>query len=249
MSEVSIADVAQHVVKFGIDIYPQIDIAADRTRLNMFFEQARERHPELYEQLLASDTEFKVSKQFRRRPEVARPSASADTFVLTSRGPVFIFPLRLPVIGATSLEGQYMDLFREMRSLFQAALPGRKSLRIGLIRELIFDFGQAPCLDLLTSQDEFAGARLGDGGSVFHYVDDECNVRIKFELGEATKSVQLPVGQTVTEKAGFALFVHFDVNSREIRPLEDADIEGVLDRATSLWPDELLKFFRERRAI
>jgi len=245
--DLSLEDALQHVGKFGIDIYPPVGIAIDRTRLHMFFEEARSRFPELYSQLFTSDTEFRIAKEFRQQPERPNPSCKSDTFAMTDRGPVFIFPLRLPEVGDTGLTERFVEQFHEVRRIFFGKLPGRKMLRVGLVRELLFHTGTTLPTEVLTSQSEFAGARLVGGSCLFVYRDDHCNVRLKFDTAEITKSTQLPIGQTLTEMTGHGLLVQLDVNNHEIRPLEDADINGIIERATVLWPDKLLQFLRERR--
>jgi hypothetical protein len=166
---------------------------------------------------------------------------------MTDRGPVFIFPLRLPEVGDTGLAERFVEQFHHVRRIFFRLLPGRKMLRVGLVRELVFNTGTTLPTEVLTSQSEFAGARLVGGGCEFVYRDDHCNVGLKFATAEITKSTQLPIGQTLTESGGHALLVQLDVNNHEIRPLEDADINGIIERANVLWPDKLLQFLRERR--
>ena len=245
--QLSMEDLEQHVVKFGFDIFPPIEISSDRTRLNLFYEEVRERFGELYDQLLASDTEFKISKRFRKDAGIEGRSLGVETFVLTQRGPVFIFPLLLPEpVLATGLEDNYLEKFQQLQELFFSLLPGRKRMRVGLIRELIFATGDTPCHSMLTDRSTFAGGEIRGGNALFAYRDAKCNVRINFSLVEATKQTQLLVGTTVSEPAGYGLLVSLDVNNTDIRPLEDADIEDVLTRATSLWPDELLRYLNER---
>jgi len=245
--DLSLEDALQHVAKFGIDIYPPVDLAIDRTRLHMFFEEARSSFPALYEHLSTSDSEFKVAKDFRQKPERPTPSCRCDTFNMTNRGPVFSFPLRLPEVGDTGLTERFVAQFHEVRRIFFGKLPGRKMLRVGLVRELLFHTGTTLPTEVLTSQTEFAGAQLARGGCYFVYRDDRCNVALKFDTAEITKSTQLPIGKTLTESTGHGLLIQLDVNNHEIRPLEDADIDGIIERATVLWPDKVLEFLRERR--
>ena len=64
----SLDDVVQHVVSIGLDVFPQIELRHEQTRLTMFFEDVRERWKDLYEQLTVGDSKFKISKPFRKRP-------------------------------------------------------------------------------------------------------------------------------------------------------------------------------------
>ncbi len=246
----SVDDLYHHAAKFGIDIFPPVEIPDERTRLNMFYEEARQNWPNLYDQLLASDTEFKISKHFKKRPEIAGPSVPVDTFVLTNRGPVFVFPFVLPEpAGNTGLDRTFLEDFRSVRRLFFSRVAGRKLMRVGLIRELLFSTGETPCWEVLTAQTSFSGAELAGGNSLIQYHDSKCNVRLQFAPVEILKATQLPVGQSVQERAGYGLHVSLDVNNREIRPLEESDIEEILERASSFWPNQLLEFFEHRRPL
>jgi len=240
-SSLGIRDLDLHVVKFGVDVYPTIEVAAERTHLNIFYEEASRRWPELYEELLSSNTQFEIAKRFGSAG--APGSAKGQTFVLTPRGPVFLFPLFLPPpIGATGLEGDCLDKLADVRKLFFSSLPGRKCLRIGLCRELVFATGQDSWNELLTDKTEFANAQFVGGESLLAYRDAKCNVRVRLQPIEIARMRRLPVGTQIAEKAGRGLRVELDVNNADVRPLEDADMEEILTRATGLWPDALLDY-------
>lgn len=240
-------DLCHHVVTLGMDIYPPVDIPTSRTHLNMFYEEARECHGRLFDRLEVSDTEFQISKQFRRHPNVEGPSFKVATFVLNPRGPVFVFPLRLPEpVGETGLESTFRDDFDQLRELFFRALTQRVVMRVGLVRELIFETGQANCQQLITDVRSFANAPLVGGKATLKYRDDKHNHNIVVESVSIARTTQLPVGARVSEDAGYGVRVVIDVNNSNIQqPLEKADIDGVLDRATSLWPNILLEYLRE----
>lgn len=246
--ELVLDDLVHHVVKYGFDVYPQIEIPLERTHLSIFYEEARERFGALFDQLLASDTEFRISKEFRSSAQPGAGALRVDTFAITNRGPVLTFPICLPEpVGATGIEEQIPEAFDTLRKLFFAALPDRKTMRIGLIRDLLFSTGQAPCTALLSGKPEFAGAKLQRGKSLLVFRDDICNVHLEFEPGELMKRTRLPVGTEIHERHSFVLHVTLDVNNHQLRPLEEADIVQVLERAASIWPQQLLEYFREQR--
>ncbi len=239
----SLDDVMLHAVSIGLDVHPTIEMRDERTRLNMFFEDVRERWPDMYEQLTTGESEFKISKAFRAKPGVQGLALPVDTFVLTKRGPVFVFALRLPdPVGSTNLEGQYRDIFTEVCKTLWSRLPGHKVLRVGLIREVLFLTGETDCTFLVSGQSDWRSARLMGGQRLFQYQDDKCNIRLEFSPGKLGKVTQLPVGKKVEEPVGFGLKVKLDVNNTELRELGDADIEEVLERAVCFWPDELLEY-------
>ena len=227
-----------HVVKFGIDIYPPIVIQEELTHLNIFYEEVRHKYPDLYSEIHSSNTEFTISAQFEKGSHGAR---ATPTFVSTQRGPVFIFPFLLPSpTGDTGLKENYLDIFHDCRKLLLTCLGGaRQFLRVGLVRELIFNTGSDRCHELLTTSDNFAAASLKGVHTLISYEDSLCNVRTTMDTIEITSGIQHPVGHRETRKEN-GLKVEFDVNNREIRPLDDDMIDRIIERANSLWPDELL---------
>lgn len=207
----------------------------------------RHRWEELFGKLTASDTEFRISRDFTKFPGRPGLAIPVETFVLTPRGPVFVVPLLLPEpVGDTELTKTAVDRFHEVRRLFLSGFPDRKVLRVGMIRELLFRTGEAPHQHMLAREASFSGAGLVGGRCLLVFRDHKCNIRLDFEPVEIKKTERLPVGTTVEQSAGYGVRAQFDVNNFEIRPLGDADIDEVLERATSLWPDELLKYMNER---
>jgi len=242
----SLSDVQQHVVGFGLDVHPPIEMRSERTRLNLFFEDAREKFPELYEQLTSGEVNCRISKPFRKNPQMHGPAVVLETFVLTPRGPVFSFPISLPEpIGDTGLSENVCESFNQIRKMLWSAVPGHTILRVGLIRDVVFATGDTQYQGLVSRQPEWCGAGLVGGQRLFHYRDPKCNIRLECSPGRLHKTTQLPVGAKIDEPAGYALKVRLDVNNHEIRALQDADIDEVIERALGFWPDELLKYLSE----
>jgi hypothetical protein len=230
-------------VKFGIDIFPPIQISEEQTRLSMFYERAHEKKRDLFAGLNLTDREFKISGEFGGLDRPGAAPMKGETFMLTRRGPVFIFPLLLPEpVGETGLEDGLMELFKQVYSLFSEALPARKAMRIGLVRELVFRTGNDPCFELLTDRPQFGGADLVGGQNLLAFRDERCNVQLKLQTGELKKQTSLPVGGVVIEDAGRMIHAHLDVNNHEVRVLQEPDIDDVMERADSLWPAEMLEF-------
>jgi hypothetical protein len=220
-----------------------VDIPSERTRLSLFADELVAKWPDLYGHMMVSPSQFELSAKFGP----AHAQAQVQTFVLTQRGPVFIYPVRLPPpVGDTQLEKSLDEMFTVARRLFSQALPGKKCMRIGLVRELIFGTGDCLCHAVAANRAEFAGAHFMGGESLAVYRDSKCNVRVKLSLVQVAKMTQSPLGLSVTEPAGRGMQVEFDVNNAEVRPLEEADIDGILERANSLWPEELIKYINAR---
>lgn len=240
--EISVSDIKQHIVQVGIDVYPQVTIPDERTRLNLFFEEARATFPKLCRRLTTSDNEFRISGNFS---DDATKNVQLDTFVLTSRGPVIMVPLHVPGIGETSVAGQYQELSDGLRDLFFRCIPERKIMRFGMVRKVVFETGNDTSLGVLRAPTSFNSAALVGGRCSLLYRDDRCNVRITIEPLEAEETVQV-AGAQLKQHKGYGLGVMLDVCSNEIRAQNPTDITSVIERAESLWPDPVLTFIQRR---
>ena len=219
MDEITAGDIVQHVASFGIDTYPPVDLAVERTRLNMFYEEASKRWPELYDELRVSSSDFRIAGKLAGARGDKGRSATVDTFALRPRGPVFMFPLVLAdPVNETGLEPDFLAKFAEVRELFFSAIPERKIMRLGLVRTAVLATGDTPCRGVLTSSTAFGNAELFGGNMLLVFRDDLCNVRLTLEPVAGTRTTQLPVGKQVREQVGFGLRVELDVNNREVRP-------------------------------
>lgn len=229
-----------------MDVYPPIEIRQERTRLNLFFEEGKaDSHLKfLFGSLMSSDREFGVQGTFRQ-PEDDR-QLSHPTFVLTPRGPVFVFPLLLPPFGRTEITEPVHDLLIQCRDLFFRCVPNRKILRLGLVRDAVFSAGKTDLLGLVGGNASLGGAALAGGVTQLAFADSKCNIGVGVALGQVGSAAQLPVGVVVQESPSNAIHIHIDVNNHEIRPLTEADIDEILERAESLWPGAMLDFVNSR---
>lgn len=245
MDQVSVSDIQQHVITFGIDTFPAIDIARVRTRLNIFYEDATARWGHLYERLEVSDTDFKIKRTFAPSGRT-RPSMVIDTLVITPRGPVFVFPVVLPHgIGETGIRaGDVVQRFSEVRDAFFSALGAGSApqmMRVGMVRDLVFGTSGS-FTGILGKPAQFAGAELKAGQCRLEYKDSDYNANVMLQPVELIEITHVAGGPPIPKAAGFGLHVLLDVNNIMVRPLGGEDIAGILERAEALWPEKLLDF-------
>jgi len=242
----STSDLQYHEVAFGVDTYPPVELGDNQVRLNMFYEEGRNRWPTRFHRLSTSEGEFTISGAFRRAGVQGGPKSEFPTFQLTKRGPFFSLPIQLPEpLGMTGVDENPIGDFQKVRSLFASAVPDVKFMRVGMVRKLLFATGKAPCFNLFTKKSERFNARLTGGSTKFLYRDGTCNINVHLDVVDVLKQTQLAIGATVTDSTGYGLQVILDVNNAELKPLSDDDIEMVLTRACGLWPDALLSFLNE----
>lgn len=241
-------DLQGHVITFGIDAYPPIELSKNRTKLNTFFEAASSRWGTLFQGLVVSESLFSITTSIARPGLPGGAKATLTTFQVTERGPILRIPLMLPdPFGVTGLVDDPITRFHEVRKLFLAAVPETKIMRVGMVRKLLFGTGDTACQGIISRMAKFDGANLRGGRIELKHRDDLYNVNVKIEPVEITRSEKLAIGTTLTERVGHGLQVELDVNNWEINKfLEDDDILGVLERATRLWPERLLEYLNGR---
>lgn len=242
---ITLDDLADHVIRFGMDVFPPLELAREQAKAHTLFQEAKEAYPDICAGLTLSDVEFKISRVL----SAPGGKASFDTLVWTPRGPVIRLPVRLQAIQAGDIctEAECMGVFSELRAVMLRSIPGLQILRVGLVRELVFSTGETPCTSLLPCPAEFGGAKLIGGTFLSVFADETYNMRISYEPAETHEFAKIPAsGQVAKRWKSFALKVDFDVYNLELRPLDDADIDRVIERATSLWPAPLIRYLNRR---
>jgi len=246
---VTLDDLQQHIVKYGLDVFPPLDVRNEVTRTHDLFQALQEGWPDLYQELnfRPQSGEFKVLTSL----ESKAGSIKHPTLVFTQRGPMFAFACRLPdPLGVYHREGDLDEVVLSSLAVIRKTFPGIDVLRIGLVRELVFTTGKTISVPYLADRFGVFSGTAPKGGSVrLTFQDDRCNVRITIGTIEIRRQAHVAMsGQVLTDELAYGLQVVFDVNNIEMRPQETADIETTLQRARSLWPKELLDFVNWRRA-
>lgn len=240
---ISLDDLQQHIVKYGFDIYPPIDVRNEVTRTHDLFQALQERWPKIYQELSfrPQSGEFKVGASF----EFHEQTIKFATLVLTQRGPVFGFPIRLPdPLGGHEHEEQLDELVLASLGLIRKTFPRFDVLRVGLVRETMFGTGQSDSAPYLTNRfGVFPGTVAQGGKALLTFHDDTCNVRVTIDTVQIQRKSQMKAGgRVLSEESSYGLKVDLDVNNKEMRPQETSEIEMVIQRAHSLWPKEMLDF-------
>jgi hypothetical protein len=244
----SVEDVLEHIETYGVDLFPPIDLSMETVRAQALFGELRDRWPHLYESMTLGTGEFVITAPFRFSGgrEVRFP-----TFSINARGPVFTFPRRLSVVREdVNLHGvEPADVFGEAFGLFLRTFAPRQALKLGLIRQLLLGTGQTDCTPWLGSRVlQFDSGRLAGAQCILVYHDEVYNYRIQMEAARLMAATPVPAtGQVVSEPDQFALSVSLDVNNRNAHPLTPEDRQGVIARASELWPNGLLEFLNHRR--
>ncbi|MBW7989167.1 MAG: hypothetical protein FVQ84_04005 [Planctomycetes bacterium] len=235
----SINKIADHMEKVGVDIRPVIEVKLDREKLYGFGSKLVEKYPNLFESLVQSLTEFRITKRFIFP---GKGEAELNTLTITQRGLVLSFPR---VVGAFEEEvslSNVRDMTVDCLKIFRTIFPEKKMIRVGLVNEIIFDTGPIESIRLIS--DRFTKFSLSSDGEIRIRINrptDDYN-RI-FEL-QALRTVEaIPEIPGKLQTKGYAIKVKADFNNRDISTeLDDGRILSVLHDGDEFCSKNLYKF-------
>jgi hypothetical protein len=242
--------VDQHIESIGVDMRPPIDVKADRAKVQEFYNRVSERYPKLFESLVQSPTQYQIKKQL---PIPGQGTAEITTFTLTPRGPVFSFPKTLPgVYDEFAWSDDLNGVVIRCLAILQSHFPLTSYIRIGKVRDLIFDCGTENG-DALIRERFCHGVPEGASGVEigWNQADERYNCKVfisalrKERLRERTNGA-LPQheGEPAQE---YGIRVKLDVNNvRMDRKLEPEDLQIILQHADGVYSRNLYTLLRGR---
>lgn len=229
------------VTQIGIDVRPVIQVRSDRTKLDQYAAWLSERWSAYYESTVIGPTDFRLTKRFvfPGEGEIEYP-----TFVLTNRGPTFVFPrLIAPFDQEVELpDGLSVNgIVGEALAEFRRKWPQCKHIRCGKIVEYIFDCGGYVALEVL--RERFTKwSSLPETG--------ELCIRVNLPTEDHNRIVQIEAVQKMRvtgtdvvqdEELGTGIKVQVDVNNRDTsKDLGVSEQQVVLDTADRFLANELL---------
>lgn len=234
--------ISQHIVKYGVDIRPTVEIKADKAKLTPYCERLTEQFPHIFETVLSGPDRLQIQKAFlmSQNNKIELP-----TLVFTGRGPVFTLPIR---IRAEDVED--FDLPNKERVIMKAlkqirrTLAGRRVPRFGVVNEIIFDCGMMNSVEV-----------IADALSKLRWKSNLTGVKIHLQNPKNGNNINLDIEPVVTQQvqynnmtarhppAGYGIRIKVDINNRDMSgDLNETQVQGILGFANSYVSDELFSF-------
>jgi hypothetical protein len=200
-----------------------------------------DKYPHLFESLVQSPTDFHIEKKFIFP---GKGEANCSTLVIAQRGPVFIFPIRLSILGEeTDLQSSdIQDVVIEGLNIFRKTFPTKHLLRVGLVNEYIFDTGMADSTKIVAGR--FTKVPVPPNGEIMLRVnrpDDDFNRRIEIEAVKKVERMPEIPGQQNIKSYGVKVIVDFN-NRNMSQDLEKNVIRNILSEAERYNKEELFTF-------
>lgn len=239
--EFSKENISQHVIKYGVDIRPAISVRDDKTRLQNYCNRLIEQFPQAFETIVSGPNQLRVQKAFVLNND---KRMELPTFILTARGPVFTFPLRMFINEVQDIDIPEKDkILRKALDELRNIFTDKKIPRMGVINELVFDTGEINSVEILTSslKNDIWRERVKNLTITLQAPTQDKNINLQIKPTHAKKS-----GKGVVEYAEdirFGLIVNVDINNLQVRDdLTKPEINDILAFANDYVPDELIKF-------
>jgi len=143
------ARIDEHLAQVGVDVRPVIEVRAERQKLTDFGLWMTDKWPALYENIVQGPSAFQMTKKFvfPGKGEVELP-----TFLLTSRGPVFVFPHKLSMFEEELDLPECRDVVLEALEQFRNRWGQCKHVRLGKVTTFVFDCSPESALDIVTKR-------------------------------------------------------------------------------------------------
>ena len=234
-------NISQHVIKYGVDVRPAIEIKDDKARLQDYCNWLIEQFPEAFETIIVGPRDLRVQKAFIL-PNGGR--VELPTFLLTARGPVFTFPQRMFINSVQDIAvGEKDKIFRRALEQLRSSFAGITVPRVGVVHEIVFDTAETDSVEILASNLK---------GDLWR--ERARNLTIRLQVTAQDKNINLEIRPTHTARPGkagmavgesirFGLIVSVDINNLQIKNnLTAAEVNDILAFADDYVPDEMIKF-------
>ncbi len=239
--EFSKENISQHVIKYGVDVRPAISLRDDKTKLQDYCNWLIEQFPQAFETIVSGPSQLRVQKTFvldnNKRIEL-------PTFIMTARGPVFTFPLRMFINEVQDIDIPEKDkILRKALDELKNTFADKKIPRVGVINELVFDTGEINSVQILASslKNDIWREKLKNLTINLQTPTQDKNINLQMRPTHAKQS-----GKEAVEYGGdirFGLIVNVDINNLQMRDdLTKPEINDILAFANDYVPDELIKF-------
>lgn len=231
--------IADHMEKVGVDIRPVVEPKLDRGKLYNVGSKLVDKYPNLFESLVQSPTEFRITKRFIFP---GKGEAELNTLTITQRGPVFAFPRIVGAFEEEVLLNSIQDVTVDCLNVFRDIFPEKKMIRVGLVNEYIFDIGPIDSVRLISQR--FTKLPVSTEGEIrlrMNQPNDDYNRII--DIWALRKVEPIPEMPGKLQTQGYAVRVNVDFNNRDTSiDLDNNRILGILHEGKGYNEKELYQF-------
>jgi len=133
----------------GLDVRPALDVRAEGEKLFNYASYLRDTWPRVYENIVQGPGKFVVTKQF---VFPGKGEIETQTFTITPRGPVFMFPRMFGMFQEETDLPACGDVVLDAMEEFRKVWPVCKHIRLGVIRTYVLDCREEDPLEMIAGR-------------------------------------------------------------------------------------------------
>jgi hypothetical protein len=237
--QITKSKIEDHVEKIGIDVRPIIEYKLEESHLYSLYRDLVERYPNLFESLLKSPSDLQIKKKmvFPGKGEL-----DISTMAITPRGPVFVIPRKLAIVGEETEIGDIIDIAITCIDIFRKNFPHKTICRVGHVNEYVFTLGTEPSVSFLAGR--FTRLKVPQNG--------ELNIRVNMPTDDYNRVIQLqpvvkkqamPNIPEVDDVKAYGIGVSVDFNNRDMtKSLDNDDMRAVIQDSIKYNEKDLYEF-------
>ncbi len=231
--------IEDHVEKIGLDVRPIIEHKLEESHLYSLYKDLVEKYPNLFESLLKSPSDLQIRKKmvFPGKGEL-----DVCTLAITPRGPVFMIPRKLAIVGEETNIGDIIDIAIACIDIFRKNFPHKTICRVGHVNDYIFTLGTEPSVSFLA--ERFTRMTVPPNG--------ELNIRVNrptddynrvIQLQPVVKKQPMPNIPDAEDVKAYGLSVSVDFNNRDMtKSLDNDEMRAVIQDSIRYNERELYDF-------
>lgn len=226
-----------HIEKIGITVKPPIQHNIEQQKLHDFGIKLTQQWPQLFENLVQSATNFRITKKFIFP---AKGNAELATLDVTQNSLVLVLPKRIAALD----EDLYLGISDSDNIVipvihgFRSCLSEKTIIRVGQINEYIFNIGQIESVPFLT--ERFTRLSVPPDG--------ELQLRVNLRTEHFNRTIIMaPVKKTHISNrqqiTGYGVSIKVDFNNCILqKDMDDDSIRNVIHESTKFNEKELYNF-------
>ena len=217
--------IEDHVEKIGLDVRPIIEHKLEESHLYSLYKDLVDKYPNLFESLLKSPSDLQIRKKmvFPGKGEL-----DVCTLGITPRGPVFMIPRKLSIVGEETDIGDILDIAIMCVDIFRKNFPHKTICRVGHVNDYVFTLGTEPSVSFLA--ERFTRMTVPQNGELHIRVNmptDDYNRVI--QLQPVVKKQPMPNIPEAEDVKAYGLSVSVDFNNSDMtKSLDNDDIRAVI---------------------
>jgi len=241
--------IGQHIVQYGVDVRPALSLKSDRQKLLDYCQWLTDEFPEVFETVLSGPNRLQIQKAF---PASRNKRVELPTFVVTERGPVYTFPVRVLVEEIEDLDlPKKDDIFAKVLKEFRKRFPEKRVPRVGVVNDMVFDCGSVNATDILADALSKEAWKRELATVKIHLENPRDGNNVNLDVSPVVmQQVQPDVVGSTRQNVGFGINVRLDINNQDTTgDLNDTDVSGIIGFAKDYFSDELLKFLNNETVL